>query len=70
MAGVAGLTSILPYGTIRKFRHSPADSIGYEGKDYKLPAVSDSSFSTRVHDELDGIKYGLRPDPFGWIVRM
>lgn len=55
-------------GTAATIAH--IDLIGYEGKDYKLPAVSDGSFSTRVHDELDGIKHGIRPDPFGWIVRM
>ena len=44
--------------------------IGYEGRDYVLPPVEERAFSNRVHEELDGIKHGTRPDPFGWIVRI
>jgi branched-chain amino acid aminotransferase len=44
--------------------------IGFEGSDYELPPVEKRVFETRVGNELDGIKHGTRPDPFGWIVRM
>ncbi len=46
------------------------DSIGYKGKDYKLPAAGPEQFSARVYDALEGIKHGTLPDPFGWVVRM
>lgn len=46
------------------------ETIGFEGTDYKLPSAQANDFSARVHEELDGIKHGTRPDPFGWIVRM
>ena len=55
-------------GTAATIAH--IDAIGFEGEDYKLPPVGPTGFSNRVHDELDGIKHGMRPDPFGWIVRM
>ena len=44
--------------------------IGFEGRDYELPPLERSDFAIRVYNELDGIKRGTRPDPFGWIVRM
>lgn len=46
------------------------ETIGFQGTDYKLPSSQSHDFSARVHEELDGIKHGTRPDPFGWIVRM
>ena len=49
---------------------APIQCIGYKGKDYILPSNARREFSTRVLEELDGIKHGTRPDPFGWIVRM
>lgn len=45
-------------------------SIGFEGNDFKLPPLQDTAFSRRVHEELDGIKHGTRPDSFGWIVKV
>lgn len=44
--------------------------IGYEGKDYYLPPVETRTFSNKVYKELEGIKRGVRPDPFGWVVKM
>ena len=55
-------------GTAATIAH--IECIGFEGKDYKVPTGVESSFSNRVYDELDGIKHGIRPDPFGWVVRM
>ncbi len=49
---------------------APIAVIGYEGKDYHLPATGESGFSTRVYKELDGIKHGSRPDPFQWVVKI
>jgi branched-chain amino acid aminotransferase len=55
-------------GTAATIAH--IELIGYAGKNYLLPPPEKSVFSNRVHKELDGIKHGTRPDPFGWIVKM
>jgi branched-chain amino acid aminotransferase len=44
--------------------------IGYEGKNYKLPPVNERKFSNRVYQELEGIKRGTQPDPFGWMMKI
>lgn len=49
---------------------APIQSIGYKGKDYILPTVARREVSSRLHEELDGIKHGTHPDPFGWVVKM
>lgn len=46
------------------------ESIGYEGKDYVLPEIQDKLFSSRVANELDGIKTGKIMDKFGWTHRV
>lgn len=55
-------------GTAATIAH--IELIGYGGKDYQLPPVGERLFARRIQDELDGIKHGTKPDPFGWIVRM
>lgn len=55
-------------GTAATIAH--IELIGYEDKDYYLPPVAERKFSNRVFEELDGIKRGTKPDPFGWIVKM
>jgi branched-chain amino acid aminotransferase len=49
---------------------APIERIGFEGVDYELPPVEKREFSNRVYKELDAMKRGLAPDPFGWIVKM
>lgn len=49
---------------------APIDTIGFEGKDYALPAVNDNTFAKKVLSALEGIKRGLQPDPFGWIQKI
>lgn len=44
--------------------------VGFEGKDYYLPPIETRQFATRAYNELDNIKRGLAPDPFGWIVKL
>jgi branched-chain amino acid aminotransferase len=46
------------------------DTIGFSGKDYKLPAVAERKFSNKVLRELDNIKRGVSPDPFGWMMKL
>jgi branched-chain amino acid aminotransferase len=55
-------------GTAATIAH--IELIAYGGKDYSLPPPEKRVFAQRVHQELDGIKRGTRPDPFGWIVKM
>jgi branched-chain amino acid aminotransferase len=55
-------------GTAATIAH--IELIGFEGKDYYLPPVAERKFANRVFDELEGIKRGTKPDPFGWIVKM
>jgi branched-chain amino acid aminotransferase len=55
-------------GTAATIAH--IEIIGYEGRDYVLPPIEKRAFSKRVHEELDGIKHGTRPDLFGWIVKI
>jgi branched-chain amino acid aminotransferase len=44
--------------------------IGYEGKNYQLPPVSERKFSNKVYQELEGIKRGLIADPFDWMMKI
>jgi len=55
-------------GTAATIAH--IELIGYEGENYLLPPAEKRLFANRVYEELDGIKHGSRPDPFGWIVKM
>lgn len=55
-------------GTAATIAH--IELIGFEGKDYYLPPVTERKFANKVYHELEGIKRGSRPDPFGWITKM
>ncbi len=55
-------------GTAATIAH--IELIGYEGKNYTLPAVPQREFSNRVLTTMDGIKRGQQPDKFDWIVKM
>ena len=46
---------------------APIQLIAHEGKEYVLPPVEERKFSNKVYRELDLIKRGLTPDPFGWV---
>jgi branched-chain amino acid aminotransferase len=48
---------------------APIELIGHDDQDYSLPPVQNWKFSSKVFTELEGIKRGLRPDPFNWIFR-
>ncbi len=49
---------------------APIESLGFEDRDYVLPASTKTAFSRRVYDELNGIKHGARPDKFGWVLKI
>lgn len=55
-------------GTAATIAH--IETIGYEGKDYKLPPVETRTLANKIFNELDGIKHGTKPDPFGWITKI
>lgn len=44
--------------------------IGYEGKDYELPPVSERKFSTRVDQTLRAIRKGKMEDKFHWMMKI
>ena len=54
-------------GTAATIAH--IELIGHEGQDYYLPAIEKREFSNKVFKELEGIKRGTSPDPFGWMMR-
>jgi branched-chain amino acid aminotransferase len=49
---------------------APIELIGYEDQNYYLPSAGKGEFCDRVFQELEGIKRGLRPDPFDWIFKV
>jgi branched-chain amino acid aminotransferase len=62
------VTEAFGVGTAATIAH--IETIGYEGKRYTLPPVSQRKFSNRVYGELDGIKHGTLPDPFDWMMKI
>jgi branched-chain amino acid aminotransferase len=55
-------------GTAATIAH--IEQIGFGGRNFSLPAVADRKFSNKVYSELDKIKRGLHPDPFGWVMKL
>ncbi len=45
-------------------------TIGYEGKDYDLPAVETRKFSNRVDETLRNIRKGKGPDTQNWMLKV
>jgi len=46
---------------------SPFAAIGFEGKDYALPAITEDSYSSRLKNALNNIRTGKVEDTFGWV---
>lgn len=44
--------------------------IGYKGKNYELPPVSERVFSNKVHAALDDIRHGRAEDKHGWVYKV
>jgi branched-chain amino acid aminotransferase len=49
---------------------SPVGEICYKGKDYKVGDGRTGELARRLYDEITGIQYGRKEDPFGWRVRL
>lgn len=46
---------------------APVGKFAYEGKEYTVNDYKVGPVSQRLYDELTGIQFGRRPDPYGWI---
>ena len=49
---------------------SPVGQIFYEGKDYYIGEGKTGELSQKLYDEITGIQYGKREDPFGWRIKI
>jgi branched-chain amino acid aminotransferase len=49
---------------------APIQTIGFEGKDYELPARKESDFSAKVFNEINQIRLGEIADTRGWIYKI
>ena len=47
---------------------SPVGLLRYKDYDMKLSDGKIGELSQKLYDELTGIQWGKRPDPFGWVV--
>jgi len=45
-------------------------TIGYNGKDYDLPAMETRTWANKIYKELESIKLGTTSDSFSWVVKM
>lgn len=62
------LTEAFGTGTAATIAH--ISHIGYEGIDYKLPVLTEKSFSKRVSKALDSIRRGRIEDPHNWVYKV
>ena len=49
---------------------SPVGEIFYKGKDFRVANGKIGELSQKLYEEITGIQYGRREDPFGWRVRI
>lgn len=45
---------------------SPIGTLSWDGRDYPINGNKIGTLSRRLYDELTGIQWGTKPDPFGW----
>ncbi len=55
-------------GTAATIAH--ISTIGFEGKDYVLPSVENTTFSSRVAQQLDNIRKGRAEDKHNWMYKI
>jgi branched-chain amino acid aminotransferase len=49
---------------------SPVGQFAYRGREYEVGGGKTGPISRRLYDEIMGIQYGSRPDPFNWVVKI
>jgi branched-chain amino acid aminotransferase len=49
---------------------SPVGEICYKNHDYKVAGGKTGDLSKKLYDEIMGIQYGRKADPFGWRLRI
>ena len=49
---------------------SPVGLLCYKGEDFKIAEGQTGELSKKFYDEITGIQYGRREDPFGWRPRI
>ena len=46
---------------------SPIGELSWGDRDYKVNDNKIGALSQKLYDELTGIQWGTKPDPFGWV---
>ncbi len=49
---------------------SPVGQVTYKGKDYVVAGGKMGELSQRLYDEIVGIQYGEKKDPYGWTLKI
>lgn len=49
---------------------SPVGEICYKGEDFRVAEGKTGELSQKLYDEILGIQYGYKDDPFGWRIRL
>ncbi len=49
---------------------SPVGALSYQGREFPINGEKTGPLAQRLFDELQGIQFGTRPDPFGWRVEL
>ena len=49
---------------------SPVGEISYKAEKFQIADGKTGQLALRLYDELTGIQYGRREDPFGWRIRV
>ncbi len=62
------LTEVFGTGTAAVI--SPVGLLYYRGREYPVNGGKTGELAQRLFDELLGMQYGERPDPYGWVVRL
>ena len=58
------------FGTGTAATIATIETIGFDGKNYHLPATTEDSFSTRILKELNDIRTGKKEDTRGWVYKV
>ncbi|MGE5549887.1 MAG: branched-chain amino acid aminotransferase [Bacteroidota bacterium] len=66
-AGAADGTLTEAFGAGTAAVIAPVGSFQYQGRDYRITGDEVGPVAKHLYDELVGIQFGQRPDPFGWV---